>query len=90
MAALLILTTPYIWAQSGMLASQKNAQICPRFFSFNSSAIFFLTHPYTIELTKFGIVCDNIIIPMELVRASVYRLDCNPELSTFHYSSSLG
>lgn len=66
-------TTLYIWAQSGELTSQKNAQIRPRFFSFNSSATLFsdnLTHPHTMELTKFGMVCDNIIIPMEPVASS--------------------
>lgn len=86
-------TTLYIWAQSGKLTSQKNAEICPRFFSFNSSATLFLdnlTHPHTIELTKFGMVCDNIIILMELVCKRLNSLDYNPELSTFHHSSSLG
>lgn len=85
--------TLYIWAQSCKLTSQKNAQIRPRFFSFNSSATFVLdnlTHPHTIELTKFGMVCDNIIIPMGLVCKQLNSLDCNPELSTFHHSSSLG
>lgn len=47
---------------------RKSAKIRPRFFSFNLSATFVLdnsTHPRTIELTKFGMVRDNIIIPME-------------------------
>lgn len=43
-----------------------------------------LTHPHTMELTKFGMGCDNIIVPMELLNS----LHCNPELSTFHHSSS--
>lgn len=86
-------TTLYIWAQSGELLSQKNAQIRPRFFSFNWSATLFpdnLTHPHTIEFTKFGIACDNIIIPMEAGCERLNSLDCNPEPSTLHHSSSLG
>lgn len=86
-------TTLYIWAQSGELPSQKNAQIRPRFFSFNWSATLFpdnLTHPHTIEFTKFGIACDNIIIPMEAGCERLNSLDCNPEPSTLHHSSSLG
>lgn len=54
---------------------------------FNSSATFVLDnliHPCTIELTKFGTECDNIIVPMKRLNS----LDCNPELSTFHHSSS--
>lgn len=53
-------STLYMWAQS--------AQICPTFFSFNSSAALFRTTwlIHTKELTKFGTVCDNIIIPMQL------------------------
>lgn len=39
------------------------------------------------ELANFGIVCDNIIIPMQL---NANSLACNPELSQFHHSSSLG
>ncbi|TMS21233.1 hypothetical protein E3U43_015206 [Larimichthys crocea] len=35
-------------------------------------------------------VCSNIIIPMGLVCEQLNSLDCNPELSTFHHSSSLG
>ena len=94
-AELMPSTTLYVWAQSGERTSQKNAQIRPRFFSFNSSATLFLdnsTHPHTIELTKFGMACDNIIIPMELgfFCERLNSLDCNPELSTFHHSSSLG
>lgn len=93
LAELMPPTTFYIWAQSGKLTSQKNAEIRPRFFTFNSSATLFLdilTHPHTIQLTKFGMVCDNIIILMELVCKRLNSLDYNPDLSTFHHSSSLG
>lgn len=87
---LMLATLLDTWAQSAKLTQQNHSR--PRFFSFNSSASLFWARLilWRWNLTKFGIVCDNIITPHGAWCMQVNRLDCNPEPVNAPHSSSLG